>query len=170
MESIHKLEDKIEVWLKPLPHLPTTWRKWLAGNVWWIVLVGVIISAFGIFSLFSALSFLTATTNYYGAVLQEAGVQVHGSLWSVSIYISIALLVVTVVLEAMAISPLKTQNKKGWDLMFLAYLIGIASSVISALLNLEIMSLIGAAISAVIGAYFLFEIRSYFKLVATVKK
>jgi len=170
MESIHKLEDKIEVWLKPLPHLPTTWRKWLSGNVWWIVLVGVIISAFGIFSLFSALSFLTATTNYYGAVLQEAGVQVHGSLWSVSIYISIALLVVTVVLEAMAISPLKTQNKKGWDLMFLAYLIGIASSVISALLNLEIMSLIGAAISAVIGAYFLFEIRSYFKLVATVKK
>jgi len=162
MESIHKLENMMGEWLKPLPHLPVEWRNWISKNVWWITLVGVVISVFGILGLFSALSFFTATTNHYGP-LYTAATQTHGGLWKLSIYISLALLVATVVVEAMAISPLKVMSKKGWDLLFLAYLLSVVSGVIGAVLNVDIFSLITTAIGAAIGAYFLFEIRSHFK-------
>ena len=65
METLHKLEDTIEGWLKPLPHLPEDWRKWIANNSWWITLIGVIISAFGILGLAYA---LMIAISFFGAV------------------------------------------------------------------------------------------------------
>lgn len=163
MDYTRKLEKMIEEWLKPLPHLPTTWRNWLAKNVWWITLVGVILSVIGIFGLLAAASFVSTTTSLYGAAVYTAVATTHGGLWMLAIWVSLALLVVTVVIEAMAISPLKVQKKKGWDLLFLAYLVGVASGVIGAILNFDVFSLISTAIGAVIGAYFVFEIHSHFK-------
>lgn len=163
MEQVHKLENMIEGWLKPLPHLSTEWRKWIAKNVWWITLIGVVIAVMGIFGLLTALSIFGATTSLYGAFMYSAVVQTHGGLWFVSMYVSLALLALTTVIEAMAVSPLKVQNKKGWDLLFFAFLAGVASGVVTGVLNIDVISLIGTAISAVIGAYFLFEVRSYFK-------
>ncbi len=163
MESLHKLEDMVGEWLKPLPHLPENWRKWLAENAWWLTLIGVVLSVFAVFALFASLSLFTATTGLYGQVINDAIAQTHGGLWMTSVWISLALMVVTVVIEALAISPLKAMSKKGWDLMFLALVIGIVSNVVSAVLNVEVMSLVGAAISAVIGSYVLFELRSHFK-------
>jgi len=173
MDSLHKLEDKIEVWLKPFPHLPPNWRKWLSENVWWLVLIGVILSVIGTIMLamlvITAMSAVSTVTNVYGAYGVNIG-QTYTGMWYLSTLISVVFLVVTIVIEAIAISPLKTQNKKGWDLMFLAYLIGILSSVVSAVLTLTIVNLFSAVIGAVIGAYFLFEVRSYFKQAAIVKK
>jgi len=173
MESINKLENTIEGWLKPLPHLPADWRKWLSENVWWIVLIGVILSVIGtimlVMAVIAAMSFVSTTTNYLGAYGVKV-VQVYTVGWYIATIISAVSLVVTIIIEAMAISPLKVLNKKGWDLMFIAYLIGIALSVVSAVLTLTIINLIGTAIGAAIGAYFLFEIRSHFKQAAIVKK
>lgn len=163
MESLHKLEDMVEKWLKPLPHLPEAWRKWLAENAWWLTLIGVVLSVFAVFALFASLSLFTATTSLYGQLVTTAIAQTHGGLWMTSVWISLALMVVTVVIEAIAISPLKALSKKGWDLMFLALVIGVVSNVVSGVLNIEVMSLISAAIGAVIGAYVLFEVRSHFK-------
>lgn len=163
MEQVHKLENMIEGWLKPLPHLSTDWRKWIAKNVWWITLIGVVISVMGIFGLLTALSIFGAATSFYGAMMYSAVVQTHGGFWFVFMYASLALLALTTVIEAMAISPLKVQHKKGWDLLFFAYLAGVASGVVTGVFNIDVMGLIGTAISAVIGAYFLFEVRSYFK-------
>ena len=71
MESIHKLENMIEGWLKPLPHLPTQWRKWLADNLWWITLVGVVLSVIGVIGLFIAMliaiPLIGTTTSLYSA-------------------------------------------------------------------------------------------------------
>ena len=173
MESIHKLEDTIEGWLKPLPHLPTNWRKWLTENVWWLVLIGVILSVIGtimlVMAVIAAMAVVGSVTSVYG-VYGVNVVQSYSGFWYVASIISAVLLVATIIIEAMAISPLKVQNKKGWDLMFIAYLIGIASSVISAVLNMQLFNLVSAAIGAAIGAYFLFEICSYFKQAAVVKK
>jgi len=173
MESIHKLEDTIEGWFKSFPHLPNNWRKWLAENVWWLVLIGVILSVIGTIMLAMAIvvamSAVSTVTSVYGAYGVNV-VQSYSGWWYIATIISVVFLFLTIIIEAMAISPLKVQNKKGWDLMFIAYLIGIASSVVSALLTLTIMNLLGSIIGAVIGAYFLFEIRSYFKQAAIVKK
>jgi len=166
MDSIHKLEDMIEGWFKPLPHLPANGRKWLAENAWWLTLVGVIIAVLGIFGLYNALNALNNLNNsLFGAYYTAAVVTSHGQLWTTSIYISMALLAATTVIEAIAISPLKAMSKKGWDLLFLAGILGVASGVVSAILNVDVMSIVLSLVGAAIGAYFLFEIRSSFKSV-----
>lgn len=163
MESLHKLEDMVEGWLKPVPHLPETWRKWLANNAWWLTLIGVILSIFAIIALFGALSLFTATTSIYGAYAAEVIAETHTAMWTTAIWISLALMVVITVIEALAISPLKKMSKKGWDYMFLALVISVVSSLITAVLNVNIGSLLSAVISAAIGSYILFELRSHFK-------
>lgn len=170
MESIHKLENTIEGWLKPLPRLPADWRKWIANNVWWIVLVGVILSVLGVLMLvaavFTAMSTAGTITSIYSAY--NIGVtQVYTGWWYAASIASLAFLALTIVINAMAITPLKAQSKKGWDLLFLTFVVGVVSSIVSIVLNFStysvITSIITSAIGIAIGAYFLFEIRSYFK-------
>jgi hypothetical protein len=168
MESMHKFEKQIEEWLRPLPHLPTDWRKWLANNVWWIVLVGVILSVIGVLiiagALLTAFALIGTVTTVYGVNVVN---QSYSSWWYVASVVSLLFLIATLVIEAMAISPLKSQKKKGWDLLFITFLLGIASSIVSVFLGLftgsMFSSLLGGIVGAVISAYFLFEIRSYFK-------
>ncbi len=169
MDSIHKLEDNIQTWLKPLPHLPKNWCEWIAKNVWWITLIGVILSALGALALVGAIMSAGTIVSVYG-VYGDSILQTQTGLWMTASVISLAFLVLTVVITAMAISPLKALSKKGWDLLFLVYLLGIASQVVGAVVSVFgytgtnfLSGIIGAIISAVIGAYFLFEIRSHFK-------
>lgn len=162
MDSIHKLEDMIEGWFKPLPHLPAAGRKWLAENLWWITLVGVILAAWAALTAYQSLSYLDNLNSAFGGLVGNIIAQNNGQFWQTSVYISIALLTVTAVIEAIAISPLKAMSKKGWDLMFLATIVGVASSLVSGILNAQISGIFGAIIGAAIGAYLLFEIRSSF--------
>lgn len=170
MDTVHKFEKQVEEWLKPLPHLPEDWRKWIAHNVWWIVLVGVILSVLGGLALASALFAAmgaVATVNTLYSSLSVSGVSIYTGWWYAATVASLVFLVITVVINAMAVTPLKAKSKKGWDLLFLSFLIGILSSIVGVVLNVTtgnlVGSLIGGVIGAVIGAYFLFEIRSYFK-------
>jgi len=167
MESLHKLENTFGNWLKPIPHLPTTWRKWMADNVWWITLVGVILSVIGVFvligTLLKALSFFGAATSFYGYYMTQS----YSGWWVASSIVSILFIIVAAVITARAIKPLKAMDNKGWELLFLAFVVGLASSLVSIILNFSALSflpsLISAAISGAIGAYFLYEIRLYFK-------
>lgn len=167
MESLKKLETTIEGWLKPIPHLPTTWRKWLSENVWWITLVGVILSILGLLAL---LATLLAAMSLFGAVSVYSGYYapaVYTGMGLLAGLVSLAFLAITVVITAMAVAPLKLMKAKGWDLLFVAFVIGIVSQVVNVFINFNavtvISGLVGAAIGAAISAYFLFEIRSYFK-------
>jgi len=163
MELVHKLENMIEGWFKPLPHMPAEGRKWLSENIWWITLIGVILAALGIFSLYNALNALNSLNNSFGGIWTVAVEQAHGGMWTTSIYISMALLAATAAIEVVAISPLKVMSKKGWDLLFLAGIVGVVSGVVQAVLNVEIPNLIFTILGAAIGAYLLFEIRPSFK-------
>ena len=166
-ESIKKFEDTIQGWLKPIPHLPTTWRKWISDNVWWITLVGVILSVIGLFGLLivllGAMSFFGANSVFYGAYVPAtySGMQLFAG------FVQLLFLVATVAITAMAIMPLRLMSKKGWDFLFLAFLIGIVAQVVGAVLMTNpsgiITTLLSDLIGAAISAYFLFEIRSYFK-------
>jgi hypothetical protein len=168
--DLHKLENTIKEWLKPLPHLPTEWRKWIANNVWWIVLVGVILSVLGglalIGAVFTAMG-AVATGNTIYSSLGVSGVSIYTGWWYAATVASLIFLVITVIINAMAITPLKAQSKKGWNLLFLTFLVGVVSSIVSVVLNITTVSVVGSLIGGVIGvvisAYFLFEIRSYFK-------
>jgi len=170
MESIHKLENTIDGWLKPLPHLPTNWRVWISKNVWWIVLVGAILSIVGTLMLVGAIITAMAAVNTVTSVYGLYGISVASAYtgwWYAATVASVIFFAITIIINLMAISPLKAQSKKGWDLLFIVFLIGIVSTIVSAVLNISsysvIANILGSAIGVVIGAYFLFEIRSYFK-------
>ncbi|MDO8609713.1 MAG: hypothetical protein Q7R95_04140, partial [bacterium] len=70
--------------------------------------------------------------------------------------VSMAVLAVSVVLEAMAVPGLFSRSLKAWHLLFYASLISAVSSLLSG-------QIVSAIIGAVIGLYFLFQVKSYYK-------
>lgn len=160
MESIHKLEKTVADWYKNVPHLPKGGQKWIAENVWWIILIAVILGVFSVFSLFAGLTALTAVSGVYGSYSVAYGANVGMALTAA--WVSIISLAITTVIMAMAISPLKAHKKKGWDLIFVSDLIYFVIAIIGAVITFNFGSIIGAVIGTAIGFYFLFEIRSYF--------
>ncbi|MEP6710346.1 MAG: hypothetical protein ABJA64_01355, partial [Candidatus Saccharibacteria bacterium] len=130
MEMIEKLETTLGGWFKQAPHLPANVQKWIAQNVWWLTLIGVVLSAFAILAvlpiLFGASLFLASIGGAYG---YYSGLGLVNT-WVVSFGFGIAILVI----EAFAIKPLKSLSKKGWNLIFLSMILSVASSVVSAVL------------------------------------
>lgn len=175
MSAITKFEDTIGGLLKPIPHLPTAGQKWLAENVWWIVLVGVILSGISVLTsiggIFSYMALVGTATSYFGYY----GAQSYSSWWIVASVISLLFMIAIVVISAISINPLKAMNKKGWDMLFLTLLISAASIVVSLIVNITsmgvglIFGLIFGLIGLAIGAYFIYEIRSHFKAAVAAK-
>lgn len=160
MEAINKLENKVAGWLKSVPHLPVSAKKWIATNIWWLELIGVVLLGLSGITLLGTLSL------YLGFTASIFGASVFNGFGALSTAISLLLMVASVVIMAIAIKPLKALKKKGWDFLFIALLIYCASFIVSAILSFGVISfiwgIISGAIGAAIGAYFLFEIRSYF--------
>ncbi len=161
METINKLETTVATWYKDLPHLPRTFTQWLATNVWWLALVGVILGSLSVLGLFSATliaaGLLAAVGGVYGAAV--------GGFALIAVLFYLALAVVNLILTALAISPLKAGAKKGWSLLFLVSLINAAALVLSFLSNYNLLGLLWGLVMTAVGVYFLFEIRSHFAAV-----
>jgi hypothetical protein len=69
------------------------------------------------------------------------------------------LLLVAGVLEFLAFAPLKARKVKGWNFMFYALLLNALGSVV----RLSISEVVMAVITFLIGYYFLYQIKSYYK-------
>ena len=162
MEMLHKLEGTVASWYKGLPHLPENFRKWLADNIWWLVLVGVIL---GLLVTIPAIVLLL----FGGAVLTASqgltGGNGYGAMF-VWVFLALVFVVANLVLSALAIVPLKAHRKLGWSLLFLVALLNILSTVLTFVANFHIGALISGLVGAAIGGYFLFEIRDHFSTVA----
>lgn len=162
-KSVEKLEEMIVGWLKPLPRLPESFKKWISLNLWWITLIGAILSAVGLLfmigGLITMLSIMAGTHSFFGYYYNAySGWDVFASI------MSLVFIIGTIVLTAISISPLKIGKKKGWTLLFYVLLLQTISIVVNAILTLSIISfifnIIFGAICVAIGAYFLFEIRA----------
>ena len=155
MQQLAGLEDGLNTFFKGLPHLPKEWRHWLADNVWWLVLIGVVLGAFGILGLVPVVLGISIFT---GIVAGPAA----GALVIITGIVNMAVLVVSVVLESMAVTPLKAKQKRGWDLLFLVSLVAFAGSVLNAIITGNIGHILGLLVGTFIGLYLLFEVRMYF--------
>ncbi len=175
MSTIEKIEDKVAGWLKPVPHLPAGAQKWIANNVWWIVLVGTILSGLGLLiglvGFLGVLALVGTTTSYYGAAVTGS---VYGGGWVISALVSLAFTLGALILFARAVSPLKALKKQGWKLLFLVLLLDTVYVVLNSIFSFSIIGfifgIIFGAIGIAIGAYFLFEIRSHFVSAKAAKK
>jgi hypothetical protein len=163
--SLNKLENIIEDWLKPIPHLPNIWRQLISNNVWWLVVIVVVGSSIGILELINEIINITPYPMmelYNDHYIYRYSNEWHVLALTIDLLFSIAITAVS----AMAIQPLRNRERRGWSLLFIAYIIGIASQVTSILICFGILSFIPrvilSAISAVVGAYLLFEIRTHF--------
>lgn len=173
METVQKIESVLQNWLKPLPHLPTEWRKWLATNVWWLTMIMVVLSVLGVLgmagALLTALSIFGLNATFYGVYAH----QVYTGLWMVSTLVSFVFMVATILAAGAAVNPLREQKKRGWELLLLANVISIASAAVSAVLNFSVYNFVanvfGVFVGAVISFYLLFEVREYFGAKKTAK-
>lgn len=167
MEFINKLETTVGGWVKNVPHLPASAQKWLGQNIWWIVLIGAILSGitllFAIGALFTLIALLGAVTASVYGPYAAAGVT---GLTIFAAVVSLAFLVIRVILMALAVKPLKALEKKGWVLLFLIWLLQAVSVVASAILNFSIVGfltgIIFGAVGLAISGYLLFEIHGQF--------
>lgn len=158
--TLRELELKVAGWFKEVPHLPTSAQTWLASNIWWIALVGGVISAvvvfFGVVGLAVALPVMSFGI-FFGA---------HGAWWLITTLISLAFAVAATVLLLQAYVPLRRMAKKGWVLLFILLLVNIVSTAVSAVVSGSAYSLVRGLIVGIIflaiEAYLLYEIRGYF--------
>ena len=155
MELVKNLETVMAGWVKDFPHLPASATKWIAVNAWWLVLIGVIIGAVGILVALG----LTGAGSVFIAVI---GSPIVGGAVLLNSLVTLAFSGLAVVLEAIAIKPLKTLQKKGWDLVFLATLVMTAGGVVSGVLVFDLSSILTSLLGLAISGYFLFEVRSHF--------
>ena len=164
MESLGKLEKTLLKWIQNVPHLPEVARKWLGDNMWWIALVGAILTAIGILfsiiGLIGAVSIIgTVAASYYAASTFTSWAIVTG-------LVGLAFSVAQGVLLATAVKPLQLKQKKGWVLLFATWLVGVLSVVVSSILSLNplgfILGILFGAIWIAISGYLLFEIHGQF--------
>lgn len=164
MEYAAKLERAVLKWFKGVPSLPAGGRKWLGENVWWIVLIGAILTGI---SILMNIAFIATQISLIGSVSNSYYVTPTVTSWEiVKGTVSVAFMIVEVLLLATSIQALKVRQKKGWVLLFAAWLVSGISVVVSALLTLSILGFIIGVIFGAVGVaitgYFLVEIHSQF--------
>ncbi len=158
METVRKIEEKVASWYKSAPHLPADVTRWIATNVWWLALIGLIFGVFGVLSLVSIMFFA-------GAVLTGIGGAVGAAIGGIAFMlglISLLFSIIILVLLATAIQPLKAGSKKGWNILFLIMLLEVASLAFPLLFTFDVFGTLWGLLWAAVGGYFLFEVRQHF--------
>ncbi len=142
--SLKQLEDILELYLvKKAPSLPTGAKEAIVKFGPWIVLIilimtlPLVLAVLGLGSLFIPIS-------YMGGV--NSGVGYTASL---------VLMFITLILEAVALPGLFRREKRSWNLVYYATLIGAVQSAIS-------FNLVGLIVGSLISLYILFQIKSYY--------
>ena len=137
---MEQLDQTLHQYLvKQAPKMPEKWQNVLVQYLPWITLIILILALPAVFALLG-LSFLAAP------LWMMAGVHV-GMVY----YLAMVFLIVTLVLEAMAIPGLMKRQKKAWRLLYY-------SALLSALYNLLSFNLWGLIIGTLVSFYILFQI------------
>ena len=132
---------------KKAPALPQNIREFIVKVAPYLTIIGIIFTVPAILLLLGIGSVATVLAPVGGA----PAVTSVPTMWA-----GILLLIPVVVLEAMAVPGLFSRKASAWRLVFWAQLISIIS-------NLVQFNIIGAIISALIGFYILFQIKSIYK-------
>lgn len=156
MGALDQVESKLdEMLVKKAPfQLPEAARKWIADYAWILALIGVILGALTFFPLLTVVGLLSGI-----------GVAVGAGFAVIAAWISLAVLGAYTIVLAIAVPKLKKKQASGWNLVFYSTLFFFAYDVVNWLRApvAGLFSLVLNVIGTVIGLYFLFQVRSYFK-------
>ena len=150
---------KVGALYRDAPHLPATARGWIAGNIWWIALIGAIIGAIGVLSLV----FITLLGGIFLAGAVFLFTAKFGGFALLLSVVLVAALIANAVVLIMAISPLKARFHKGWYLLAVSLALNLIATILTLILKQEIITFVWNVMWVGVGGYLLFEIQSYFQ-------
>lgn len=131
-----------------LPALPKGATDFIVSVAPWLALIFGVLAILGGVAAFGLLSVVTPFT----AVAGVGAYAVTGLLGTL-------VLLVQGVIELLAFLPLKARKVRGWNLIFWSLILSVLSSV----LYLRVFGVVSAVFWALVGYYFLYQIKSYYK-------
>lgn len=164
MDTMDKFEDTVASWHTKFPHLSDRARGWLADNLWWLALIVVI---FGIAAVMIVLSMSLLASMVLAGMAGIVGATA-GNIIMVFVAISMMLTIVNAVLLALAVSPLRRKDYRGWRYLFVVILLNLAASITKVLFDFKLSSLVMSLLLSVLAAYLIFEVRDRFAKVPAV--
>jgi hypothetical protein len=162
MAKLGKLETSLDEALnKKAPFkLPENVRKWVAVNLWWISLVTGLLQLWAAWSLWDLGHKVDRVIDLYNEYLGD-----YYSVDDLGMFYYIALIGMAVVgaLLLLATPALKAMKKSGWDLLLWALVVeaGVAVAQLFAEFG-GFGDFLMSVIAAVVGAFFLFQVREHF--------
>lgn len=148
MKSLDQLTKSLDQYYAKVPALPTNIKELIVTLAPWLALAGAFFAVLGAWSLYSVM-----TSPFVAMVARFGGVN------NITWILSAVILVVTAVIYVMAFSPLRAKKVKGWNLMFYAIIVYVVSDIVT----LSVGSIVMGVIGALIGYYFLYQVKSYYK-------
>jgi hypothetical protein len=143
---LDKLDALLDEYLvKRAPEIPTKWKETIVAVSPWATFIILIIALPALFALLGV-----------GTVITPYALMHEGAGWTIILIISLLLLTVSLVLEAMAIPGLFKRSAKAWNLLYYATLVSFISGVFNG-------NIIGNLVGTLIGLYILFQVREYYK-------
>ena len=165
MSATNSIEKRLdEIFVKNAPALPAGGKKFLVEYLPWISLVVGAVTLLMVINLWHWAHVANGLINYANQISAAYGGTKVGDRLTVTIWLSMAVLVIEAVLYLAAFSGLKNKKKAGWNLLFYALLVNVVYGIIALFNNYGgIGDLLGSVIGFAIGAYFLFQIRASYK-------
>ena len=151
-EYVDRIESIAAQWYETLPQPPRAFRRWLYENVWWIIVISVVLGVFGVLSTLKDASI-------HGYNLSFSLHSVFSTMDRAAITITLAISVVILIINASAISPLRRKYKVGWNLLLASLILSAASVVIGVVLTFDVGSFISGAFMTLVLGYLLFAFR-----------
>lgn len=153
MTDFHSMTEKkmgaIEAMLAPIfakaPHLPQSAREGIVKVAPWLALV------FGILGLLAIPSL-----GGFGILLSFSFLGGGSALF---LFITVAIAVVTAILDLLAYSPLSQRKKRGWNYVFYGQVLSVVSVLVQFFTG---YGALGGLVGVIIGFWLLFEVRGMY--------
>lgn len=147
--SLDQLEGLLDEYMgHKAPAMPENIKETLVSFAPYLAIVGIVISLPAIFAILG----IGAMVGPFSAFLGTSYMMSYGF----SYYVGIVALIISAVLEGMAVPGLFKRTMGAWRLMYYASLVSFVASVLQGGLG-------GALIGALIGMYILFQVKSMYK-------
>ena len=155
---------QLEAWLydmlvvKAPFQLPVAAKDWIVRYGPWITLVvGILLALTVIPGLMAAM----ALAGYAATLGGVYGVAVVGPMF----YLALVILAIQLIIMFVSVPMLLKRQRKGWLLVFYSSIVGLVYTLFNTFSygTFAFGSLLSGLVGAVIGLYFIFQIRSYYK-------
>lgn len=142
---LNQLESTLDLYLgQKAPALPANWKEVLVKVAPWVVLVLLVLSLPAVLALLGI-----------GALLSPLSFAAGGAMGGATYMLSMVLLIISLVLEALAIPGLFKKSRQGWTFLYYSTLVSIVSSLVS-------FNVIGGLLFSLISLYLLFQVKNLY--------